>query len=168
MASALDQAMTRLTVEFEWQLAGRIALDPTGALVFPDLPWVPGLYRFWLDSGHERPGVYIGEASDLRRRAQHYRTPGSSQTTNIRLNDLLKSALRAGSVVTLSTITEVTVAVDDEEPRDLPLHRRNARLVAEQAAIAAAAVQNLSDSVDGPPRYPRLLDRPGVGEDEYE
>lgn len=69
--------------------------------------------------------------------------------------------------VTLSTVTEVTVTLDSDEPRDLPLDRRNARLIAEQAAIAAAAVENLADR-DGPPIFPRLLDRPGVGESEYE
>lgn len=98
---------------------------------------------------------------------QHYRTPGVSQTTNIRLNQILTAAIQAGNVVTLSTITKVSVTLDGNVPRDLPLDRRNARLIAEQAAITAAAVQNLSDG-DGPPIFPRLLDRPGVGETEYE
>lgn len=160
--------MTRLAIEFEWQEAGRVTLDAAGGLVFPVLPREPGLYRFWIEGADERPSVYVGEASDLRRRMQHYRTPGVSQATNIRLNELLKTAIAAGSVVALSTLTAVTVTLNEDEPRGLPLNRRNARLVAEQSAIAAAAVQNLSDTDDGPPIYPRLLDRPGVGEDEYE
>lgn len=160
--------MTRLTVEFEWQRIGRVGMDSAGSMVFPVLSREPGLYRFWIESSGSRPGVYIGEASDLRRRMQHYRTPGPSQVTNIRVNELLKTAIQDGSVVTLSTITKVTVALDGEEPRDLSLGRRNARLISEQAAIAAAAAEDLSDRPDGPPMYPRLLDRPGVGEDEYE
>lgn len=159
--------MTRFAVEFHWQPAGKVTIDVAGGLAFPTLSRVPGLYRFWIEGGDERPGVYVGEASDLPQRMQNYRTPGVSQTTNIRLNELLKTALRGGSVVTLSTVTEVTVTLDNEEPRDLPLDRRNARLIAEQAAIAAAAVENLADR-DGPPIFPRLLDRPGVGESEYE
>ena len=160
--------MTRLTVDFDWQPVGRVGMDAAGSLVFPILSRDPGLYRFWVESLSSRPGVYIGEASDLRRRMQHYRTPGQSQLTNVRMNELLRTAIRGGAVVTVSTITKVTVVLDDEERRDLPLGRRNARLISEQAAIAAAAVENLSERPDGPPVYPRLLDRPGVGEDEYE
>ena len=137
-------------------------------MVFPPVPRQPGLYRFWIESDEERPGVYFGEAAELRRRMQNYRTPGISQSTNIRLNELLKSALRAGCVVTLSIVTEVVVTLDSREPRDLDLDRRNVRLIAEQAAIAAAAVENLAGSDDEAPIYPRLLDRPGVGEAEYE
>ena len=123
--------MTRFAVEFDWQPAGKVTIDVAGGLAFPTLSRVPGLYRFWIEGGDGRPGVYVGEASDLRQRMQNYRTPGVSQATNIRLNELLKTALRGGSGVTLSTVTEVTVTLDSDEPRDLPLDRRNARLIAE-------------------------------------
>jgi hypothetical protein len=156
--------MTRLTVEFEWQPVGRVTLDSAGRLVFPGLPSKPGLYRFWIEGGDDRPEVYIGEASDLRRRAQHYRTPGPSQTTNVRLNELLKSAVSDGRVVSVMIVTEVTMALDDALPRDLPLDRRSARLIAEQAAITTVSV----DMDGGAPVYARVLDRPGVGEAEYE
>jgi hypothetical protein len=159
--------VTRFAVEFEWQVAGRVSLDANSYLVFPVLPNMPGLYRLWIEGADERPGVYIGEASNLRRRMQSYRTPGVSQTTNIRLNELLKTAVAGGSAATVSIITKVIVSLDASEPRDLPLDRRNARLIAEQAAIAAAAVENLADH-DAAHVFPRLLDRPGVGESEYE
>ncbi|HEY3355360.1 MAG TPA: hypothetical protein VGQ83_19075 [Polyangia bacterium] len=157
--------MTTLAVTFYWRQAGRVALDARGGLVFPSLPAVPGLYRFWIESD-PRPGVYIGEASDLRRRMQHYRTPGPSQTTNVRLNMLLKDAIGGGSVVSVWILTEAEMRLDAEEPQPLDLNRRNGRLIAEQAAITATAIEDVSD-LDGPPVYPRLLDRPGVGEDEY-
>jgi hypothetical protein len=99
---------------------------------------------------------------------QNYRTPGAGQATNIRLNELLTAALRSGGTVDLSIVTQVVVTLNGEGSRDLALDRRNGRLIAEQAAISAAAVENLADSKDDAPIYPRLLDRPGVGEAEYE
>ena len=41
-------------------------------------------------------------------------------------------------------------------------------MIAEQAAFSAVQVRNLSDQYDAPAVYPRLLNRPGVGEAEYE
>jgi len=48
-----------------------------GKLSFPLAPEVPGIYRF--DLGEL---VYVGETDRLRRRFQHYRTPGP---THIRI-----------------------------------------------------------------------------------
>jgi hypothetical protein len=95
---------------------------------------------------------------------QHYRTPGVSQPTNLRLNMLLKEALGGGSVVTVSYLTAAKVRLD---AAPLDLSWRSGRLIAEQAAIAAAALEDVSD-LGEPPRYPRILDRPGVGESEYD
>lgn len=106
-----------------------------GRLVFPSRDREPGLYRFWIESGVDRPGVYVGEASELRRRIQHYRTPGIRQATNLRLRELLTSALRSGSVVTLWTIREATVSLDSGVARPLPLDRRNGRLIAEHGIV---------------------------------
>ncbi len=159
--------MTSLTVSFNWQPAGRVTVDVAGGLVFPLLPAAPGLYRFWIESSDPRPGVYVGEASILHRRMQHYRTPGPSQSTNIRLNAMLRDALRGGATVTVSTVTAASLRLDDGPVASLDLARRTGRLIVEQAAITAASASNLAGPGQ-PPLYPRILDRPGVGETEYE
>lgn len=159
--------MTCLTVSFDWQPAGRVTLDAADGLAFPVLPAAPGLYRFWIESSEPRPGVYVGEASILRRRMQHYRTPGPSQSTNIRLNAMLKDALRGGSTVSLSIITTASLRLDEGPFTPLELARRTGRLIVEQAAITAAAASNVAGPGQ-PPLLPRILDRPGVGETEYE
>jgi hypothetical protein len=131
------------------------------------LATAPGLYRLSITSSDPRTGIYIGEASILRRRMQHYRTPGPSQSTNIRLNATLKDAILSGASVTVSVITAASLRLDEGPVAPLDLARRTGGLVVEQAAITAAAVDNLAGPGQ-PPLYPRILDRPGVGETEYE
>jgi len=80
--------MTLVAVDCAWQPVGPMQLE-AGRLVFPRLVEGPGLYRLTFDWPDRARGVYIGEADDLRRRAQHYRTPGATQQTNIRMNQAL-------------------------------------------------------------------------------
>ena len=159
--------MTTLAVSFDWRPAGRVSLDSAGGLVFPVLPTAPGLYRFWIESADPRPGVYIGEAADLRQRMRQYRAPGGSPRTNSRLNMLLKDAVGGGSLVTVWVSTAAAVRLDADEEEPLDLSRHAGRLIAEQAALLAAAVEDLSESGEPPLRL-RILNRPGVGEPEYD
>ena len=61
----------RVTVEFEWQDVGGVELVED-LLVFPTLPIHPGLYRYRLTTA-EGARAYVGEAMNLRRRADGYR-----------------------------------------------------------------------------------------------
>lgn len=146
----------------------RDRLDASGGLRFPKLPKRPGLYQIWIEGGNERPAAYIGEAADLRNRMQHYRTPGRlvpdrPLSTNQRMNDEIKAAIRQSSKVTVWTIEEATATIDGDDPMD----RRNARLIVEQAAIHTIQIQNIGGD-DAQMVPPHVLDRPGRGEDEYD
>lgn len=158
-----------LTIDLDWDPSGPVAVDSTNRLRFPAVPTGLGLYRFWIETGDDRPGVYVGEASDLRRRLQHYRTPGASKTTNLRMNKALLDVLRAGGRVTVWVATDVSVAFGGAQATALDLSRKNQRLVAEQAAITEALlVEDLADTDGAAPLRPRLLNKPGVGELPYE
>ncbi len=131
----------RVSVEFTWREVGVLNLA-AGRLRFPDVQDAPGVYRF--DLGER---VYIGESDRLRRRFQHYRTPGPTQATNIRLNALMLDLLSGGGPISLCTITEARVDVDGDE-QALELRDKPARLLVENAALTAArlaghAVENL-------------------------
>jgi hypothetical protein len=160
--------MTRFVIEFDWNEAGVVSLDPGNRLVFPSVPDGPGLYRFRITGADPRPGLYIGEASDLRRRMQHYRTPGPSQATNIRVNRLLVAAISAGDRVAVDTVTVASSANGGSPLSPLALDRRHARLIAEQVAIAEAVGEVPSVDPEERAVRARLLDRPGVGEADYE
>lgn len=124
-----------VTVELEWSVAGPIKLVDE-RLDFPrDLPIGPGLYRFRLLGLHE-VSVYIGEAMNLRRRADHYRLGNENQRTNRRLNGELLAHLAAGGTIEMSLALSGQVNANGES-RPLELGRKMTRLLAENAALHA-------------------------------
>lgn len=65
-----------------------------------DLPGSAGVYAFAIDGIVQ----YVGLASkSLRQRLAHYRRPGPSQRTNIRLNEVIRAHLAAGTIVHIVT-----------------------------------------------------------------
>lgn len=121
----------QVAVEFAWRDVGAFRVE-AGKLRFPDVPESPGVYRF--DLGQT---VYIGETDRLRRRFQHYRSPGPTQSTNIRLNALMLRLLGEGGTVTVCTVMTATVDVDGHRS-PLDLTHKAARLLVENAALTAA------------------------------
>ncbi len=154
--------MTRVVVDFEWERMGAITLEGVRP-VFPRLPEAPGLYRFTFEWPDRARGVYIGETDGLRRRAQHYRSPGPTQRTNVRMKQEIVTALSAGVNVTLAIVTNASMTIDGGPVRTLDLARKTSRQVVENAAMAEAIAQREAD----PARGPVLMNRPGVGEAEW-
>ena len=142
--------MSSVEVRFAWREVGDLRIDASGRPVFPALPAKPGLYRYRLVATAGTT-TYIGEASDLRRRAQNYRTPGASQATNLRMNARFREHLAAGGRVEMATVTEAELMVDGQ-PRALDLGRKASRLLVENAAIHAS------------PEAEPLENLPGVGD----
>jgi len=128
----------RLSVEFSWREVGAIHLDDGAKLVFPSAPETPGLYRF--DFGDR---IYVGETDRLRRRFQHYRTPGPTQTTNIRLNALIAEALAIPGTAEVSIVTEATIKIEGVWA-ELDLSHKSARLLLENAALTEARWAGMS------------------------
>ena len=96
--------VSRYAFGYEWRSVGSVVLDGEGRLGFPKQLPVPAVYRFQFTSGH-REKWYIGETDNLTRRFAHYRNPGPTQETNIRINALLVESLRTGSDIAVSVIT---------------------------------------------------------------
>jgi len=120
----------RVTVDFSWRELGALSLS-AARIRFPDVPAVPGVYRFDLADR-----IYIGETDQLKRRFQGYRTPGISQATNIRLNAALTTLLQSGRTVAAASITNAIVDVDGQRV-PLDLSYKPARLLVESAALVA-------------------------------
>lgn len=121
----------RVNVEYGWQTVGSVQAE-AGILRFPEAPNLPGIYRFDLGGN-----VYIGEADLLRRRFQHYRTPGLQQLTNLRLREVMLKLLADGQAVQVWTITSASAEVDGER-HALDLREKCCRLLVENAALTAA------------------------------
>ncbi len=124
-------------VDFAWRDVGSIRVE-VGRLLFPEVPESPGAYRF--DLGQT---VYIGKTDRLRRRFQHYRAPGPTQATNLRLNRLMLQLVGEGGPVTVSTVTSASVEVDGHR-WPLDLRNKAARLLVENAALTAAQLAGRS------------------------
>lgn len=102
--SSLPEAMIRTSLRFAWLPMGKVALDNDRKPVFPKLPVNPGLYRIQL-RGEGNLQVYVGETDNLQRRFAHYRNPGPSQATNIRLNQHIVELINEKGTVDIAIIT---------------------------------------------------------------
>lgn len=126
----------RVTVDFAWREVGQIRVE-AARLRFPEVAETPGVYRF--DLGDT---IYLGETDRLRRRFQHYRTPGVSQPTNVRLNALMLRLLGEGSALSVCAVTSASIEVDGHSS-PLDLRDKAARLLVENAALTAARMEGL-------------------------
>jgi hypothetical protein len=132
-----------ITIIFEWIALGRVALDSQGKLAFPRAPSRPGLYRFEFEGPKGRQ-EYIGETDTLDRRFQHYRTPGPSQSTNIRINALMREVINSNGAVVVSIVVDgarITMGTRTKPPR---LQNKSDRVLLEQAAIYVARQVGIS------------------------
>jgi hypothetical protein len=128
----------QVCVTFTWLDAGAVALDDAGRLTFPPVPGEPGLYRMTLHDhpDQRRQRIYIGQSDNLHRRHAHYRNPGPTQSTNIRVNARLHEHLDTGGLVSLAVTTSAEITTQRNtaaEPLDLTV--KAARLLAENAAL---------------------------------
>src|SRR5512147_689147 len=106
--------MSSVSVSIEWEPLGEIRLDGSGRLAFPKAPLRPGLYKFRFVAANQ-VDVYVGESDQLARRFQHYRTPGPSQRTNLRLREKMTQHLKDGGTVEVQIATDrLTITIGTE------------------------------------------------------
>ena len=140
---AKEHGSVRVAVEFRWRRLGQVRGDPDGGLLFPSTGYVPGVYRFRLvGNGPERHCV--GEASELRRRFQQYRTPGPSQQTNLRLNGLFCDHLEGGGQIELDLATDGVEVGSGGRPVPVDLNDAAMRNLVESAGIVAGKAGGLA------------------------
>lgn len=121
-----------VSVECSWRSAGDVTED-AGELVMPPLPDAPGVYQ-WILRHEGRERRYVGEADRLRRRFHHYRRPGPSQSTNLRMRDRALRVLGAGGSIELIIATEARLTLDGKV-RPADLSSKHARCLVENAAL---------------------------------
>ncbi len=136
-----EKAQTEVKLTFCWSLLDMVRLEHQ-KLVFPKTEPVPGIYRFTITTSVEK--TYIGETDNLRRRMQHYRSPGPSQQTNVRLNRIIQEALKTGGSVWLSIITAKAHLVSATIKRQLGFEKKSERVLLEHAALLEAAINGNS------------------------
>lgn len=128
----------RVFVEFRWQLLGRLGQGEGDRLLFPVAPRKSGLYRIRLLSNDD-VRHYIGETDELRRRFQHYRTPGPSQKTNIRMNEEFRQHFAAGGTIEVDIATDGISVSSAGAPLRVDLADKAMRRLLEHAALVSEA-----------------------------
>lgn len=123
-------------LRLEWAPLGRVLVDAGGKLLFPIPPSKPGLYRFPIRAAGSEER-YVGEADDLRRRFQHYRTPGPTQATNLRLNERLSHALSRGAEIAVAIVVDGAWIRRDKDLEQVDLAAKAARRRYESLVLVA-------------------------------
>ncbi len=128
----------RISAEFQWRPLGRLGQDENGRLLFPVAPRQPGLYRFRL-LGNGDIRHYIGETDELRRRFRHYRTPGPSQKTNIRMNEEFRQHIAADGTIEVDIASEGISVSSAGALLSVDLGDKATRRLLEHAALVSEA-----------------------------
>ena len=142
----MSSAEVVVSVEFQWQGLGAMKRDERGFLAFPPTPCRPGLYRFRL-CGNGAARHYVGETEDLRRRFQHFRTPGRTQQTNIRLNSQCQEHMAGGGEIEVDIVVDKVEVTTAGTALDVGLADETMRRLLERAAMirdAAAGIELLN------------------------
>lgn len=135
-------SVTGVSVRNLWRGLGHVTIGRDGSLMFPEMLAVPGLYRINL-SGVGRARCYIGETVDLRKRFAHYRRPGPTQTTNIRMNELMRQHLSEGGSVSVETVTGITRVNLGSGATAVDLKDKAVRRMFEQTAIVESGATDV-------------------------
>ena len=132
----------KLGLRYQWTEIGEVALDGQSRLVFPRAPTEPGIYRFRLMEDGKR-FVYIGETDNLPRRFQHYRTPGPTQATNIRLNKIFVEALKKAVPIGVDVIISTAWIETEHGEEQADLSAKPERMLFEHAAIVQSRAEDV-------------------------
>jgi hypothetical protein len=136
-----------LTAEFRlrWTHFGAI-LRQKERLVIPDgLPVAPGLYRIRIRRRDNTEARYVGETQNLFHRFQFYKSPGKSQKTNIRINNILLTALEQNEAVALSIVTEKAYIVHGADYTVADLSKKSVRRLFENFAQVIEGDASIED-----------------------
>jgi hypothetical protein len=136
---------TACTLRFGWGDVGAVLLDESGKLRFPNLPTKPGLYQFRVHGPKGDVGRYVGETNNLQRRFAHYRNPGPTQPTNLRLNALLKEVLGKGGNVELAIAIDSAWITRNGQEEIANLRNKNVRRLFENVALITGQARDVLD-----------------------
>jgi hypothetical protein len=129
----------------EWDIVGHVKLDEKGKIAFPKLPSKAGLYKFRVKKLDGSFGRYIGETDNLSRRFGHYRNPGPTQPTNLRLNALFKELLRRGEAIEIAIVTDRVWILRNNRDEVADLNDKSMRRLFENFGLVMDKAHDVED-----------------------
>ena len=129
----------------EWEVIGSITLDQNGKLYFPKAPSSAGLYQFCIERSDGNLGRYVGESDNLSRRFGHYRNPGPTQPTNLRVNALFKDLLTGGHSIKVAIATGGAWILRNNREELANLNERNMRRLFENFVLVMGKGEHIKE-----------------------
>lgn len=126
----------RCSLRLVWSELGSVRLDDDRKIMFPRAPACGGLYRIVLKRLDQSTAVYVGETDNIRRRFAHYRNPGPTQATNLRMNALIVDILDGGGAANLEVVVDKAWVGTDGSERIADFTRKEVRRLFENLTLA--------------------------------
>jgi hypothetical protein len=131
-------------LKIDWETIGTVNLDGNWKLEFPKAPAKGGLYRFNIERRRGGASRYVGETDNLNRRFAHYRNPGPTQPTNLRVNALFKELILNSETITVSVVIDQAWLLRNNKEEIADFSSKNMRRLFEDFA----SVMGKADDVE--------------------
>jgi hypothetical protein len=133
-------------LRIDWEPIGRVSSDGSGKIKFPKLPAKAGLYQFRTRRPDGTVGRYVSETDNLQRRFAHYRNPGPTQPTNLRLNALFKELLLQGGDIEVAIVTDCAWIMQQDHKEQLAdLTQKSVRRLFENFVLVVDKAHQVED-----------------------
>jgi hypothetical protein len=132
-------------LKIEWETIGTLTLDNGGKLKFPKVPAKGGLYQFNVEKPHGGASRYVGETDNLDRRFGHYRNPGPTQPTNLRINALFKELLSRGETISVAVVTNRAWLLRNSKEETADFSSKNMRRLFENFALVMGKADDVEE-----------------------
>ena len=126
-------------------MAGPIRRDSDGKIKFPTFRACGGLYRFLVRRFDGSRATYVGETDNLQRRFSHYRNPGPTQLTNVRINALFVGVLSDGGSIEVEVIVDHAWIKIGETEVAADFSRKDVRRLFENFILATQKIAEVED-----------------------
>ena len=119
----------------DWEHVGEATLSD-GHVTLPSMPSEPGIYQ-WIFTHDGQARHYVGEAHNLSKRFDGYRTPGRTRSTNLRMRARAERVISSGGTVEILRATRIRLVVDGRTVEHPDLASEFARCFIENAALVS-------------------------------
>jgi hypothetical protein len=105
----------------------------------------PGLYRFRISKFDGGAAIYVGETDNLQRRFAHYRNPGPTQATNLRLNAFFLAVISSGGRIEVDIVIDKAWLTWSDVEVKADFRRKSFRRLFENLVLSAERADSIED-----------------------
>jgi hypothetical protein len=130
-----------ISLRVKWRTLGAVRLDRKRKLVFPRTTGAQ-VYRLSIEKFDGARSIYIGETENFEQRFAMYRSPGATQWTNRRLNQLCTDVLGDLGTILLEIVDQAWIDADGIE-REIDFRNKHKRRLLENLVLTIQGGQDV-------------------------